>query len=183
MKRWKTIDQSVVFDASPFLKVVKQKVELPNGVEIDDFYQVHLRHFVMVIPVLPNDKVLTIRQYKHGPGRVSLTFPAGFVEEGELPEEAAKRELLEETGYSAGTLTHLGEFVDNGNQLGCVGNYYVATDCLQTAEPDSGDLEEMILEERNSSEIDRALKDGDIAIIHHAAAWGMARSRGLIPDA
>ena len=53
---------------------------------------------------------------------------------------AVRRELLEETGYKAGSLTHLGEFVDNGNQRGCIGNFFIAHHCDQIAEPDSGDL-------------------------------------------
>ncbi len=182
MKNWKTIDENVVFNAPPYLKVLKQKVELPDGFQIDNFYQVHLRSFVVVVPVLPNSNVLTIRQYKHGPGRVSLTFPAGFLEDGEIPAHAGMRELLEETGYEAGAMTHLGEFVDNGNQRGCVGNYFVATQCVRKAPPKSGDLEEMLVEELPAGKIDQALKDGDIAIIHHASAWSMARMRGLTID-
>jgi len=175
MKKWKTKEENVVFSAPPYLDVLKQSVELPNGVQVDDFYQVHLRPFAVVVPFLTNSNVLTIRQYKHGPRRVSLTFPAGYIEDGETPAAAASRELLEETGYEAGTLKHLGEFVDNGNQRGCVGNYFIATNCIQTALPSSGDLEEMRIEELSVGEIDHAFRDGDFAIIHHVSAWLLAR--------
>ncbi|MEO1701520.1 MAG: NUDIX hydrolase [Pseudomonadota bacterium] len=181
MKAWKTIRQDVVFDASPYLKVLKQRVELPNGALIEDFYQVELRHFVVVVPLLPDGKIITITQYKHGLGRSSLTFPAGFVEENEKPEAAAARELLEETGFKVGQLVHLGEFVDNGNQRGCVGNYYVAKDCVQISQPNSGDLEEMEVVALEEREIDRALEHGGIGIIHHASVWALAKLRGLMP--
>ncbi|MEO0544145.1 MAG: NUDIX hydrolase [Pseudomonadota bacterium] len=177
MKPWKTIRQTTTYEASPYLRVFRQEVELPNGQQIDDFYQVHLRPFVIVVPLLPNGKILTIHQYKHGLGRVSLTFPAGFVDEGEMPRDAAGRELLEETGYSVGSMIHLGEFVDNGNQRGSVGNYYLATDCIQTAQPNSGDLEEMEINLLGGEEIDRAVSAGEIGIIHHASAWMLARTR------
>ncbi len=182
MKPWKTLQQRIVFEANPFLTVLKERVVLPNGVEIDDFYKVHLRRFVVVVPLLPDGRILTIRQYKHGLGRVSLTFPAGFQEEGEPPQDAAERELLEETGLQAGSIVHLGEFVDNGNQRGCIGNYFVARDCVQKQVPDSGDFEEMKITALQVDDIDQALSNGDIGIIHHASVWAMARVRGVIPD-
>lgn len=181
MKPWKTVQENVVFDASPYLKVLKQRVELPDGKTVDDFFQVHLRAFAVVVPVLPDGRILTIRQYKHGLGRVSLTFPAGFVEDGEAPDVAVRRELLEETGYEAQSLTHLGEFVDNGNQRGCVGNYYVATGCNKIAEPDSGDLEEMEIAALSTADIDAALANGDIGIIHQASAWALAKALNALP--
>ena len=180
MKNWETESEELVFSAPPFLDVRKQSVRLPDDNLIEDFFQVHLRSFVIVVPVTKDGKVLTIRQYKHGPGRVSLTFPGGFLSDGEPASEAIGRELLEETGYEAGDLIHLGEFVDNGNQRGCVGNYYVALNCQSVTAPNSGDLEEMVLQTSSPEEIDQALFTGDIAIIHNASVWAMARLRGLV---
>lgn len=180
MEKWKTIQEQVAFEAEPYLKVVKQTIELPSGAQIDDFYQVHLRSFVVVVPVFPDNDILVIRQYKHGPGRVSLTFPGGFVDPGEAPDIACRRELLEETGCKVGTLTHMGEFTDNGNQRGYIGNYYVAHNCTQMTAPDSGDLEDMQFEKLSPSQIDQAMKNGDFSIIHHASVWSMARLWGLI---
>lgn len=182
MKPWKTLEKETVFDASPYVSVSRQVVELPDGALIDDFYQVDLRPFVVVVPVLPDGRILVIWQYKHGLGRASLTFPAGFVEAGEAPDDAIQRELMEETGYAAGAISHLGEFVDNGNQRGCTGNYYVATGCVQRGQPNSGDLEEMEVKTVHPGEIDGALASGDIGIIHHAAVWTMAKARGLVPE-
>jgi len=175
MEKWKTLKSETVFDASPYLDVVKQQVEIRPGTVIDDFYQVNLRPFVVCVPFLENGNVLVIRQYKHGPLKVSLTFPAGFMDAGELPHQSCTRELLEETGYQSGSMTHLGEFTDNGNQKGCVGNYFIAGQCKLVQEPDSGDLEEMEILELAPSCIDRALFDGEIAIAHHGFAWALAK--------
>ena len=182
LKPWKTLAENVIFAVRPYLEVVQQTVSLPDGGLIEDFYQVHLRNFVIVVPILENGDVMTLRQYKHGPGRVTLTFPAGFVETGEDPEAACRRELLEETGCEAGLLTHMGEFVDNGNQRGCIGNYYVAQNCVKVAEPDSGDLEDMLIERHSSRAIDQAFLDGEFAIIPsrqcvvHGAPQGLDRT-------
>ena len=180
MKKWRTVKQSIVFDAAPYVRVSKQTVQLPNGLQIDNFYQVHLRSFAIVLPMLPTGEVLALRQYKHGLGRVSLTFPAGFIEQAEDPEVGAKRELLEETGFEAGRLHYLGEFVDNGNQRGCTGHYYFAENCTYKKTPNSGDLEEMEVQALAPADVDIALQSGEIGIVHHACVWAMARARGLI---
>jgi ADP-ribose pyrophosphatase len=176
---WQTLSEETVFEARPIVRVVRQQVRTGAGRVIPDFYQVLLRRFTLCVPVTVQGKVLVIRQYKHGPGRVSITFPGGFVDEGEDPQAACRRELLEEAGMEAGALVPLGSFVDNGNQLGCRGSYYIARDCRRIAEPDSGDLERMELLEMTPEEIDAELANGGFAIIHHAALWSMARLRGL----
>ncbi len=179
LKEWRTVSETVIFEAKPYVRLTKQAVEIGDGRVVEDFYQVRLSPFVITVPQLEGGSILMIRQYKHGPGRVSLTFPAGFVEEGEEPLAACSRELIEETGLEARSAEHLGEFVDNGNQGGCLGNYFIHRDCRRLCEPASGDLEEMKLVEMAVEEVDAAVFDGRVAIMHHAAAWSMARLKGL----
>jgi ADP-ribose pyrophosphatase len=175
---WKTLEQRTVFTAAPYVEVSQSTIDIGGGRTIDDFYQVHLRPFAIVVPVLENGKILTLTQYKHGAGRVSLTFPAGFVEEGEPPDTACRRELLEEAGLESDTWQHLGEFIDNGNQRGCVGNYYIARNCRKIAEPNSGDLEEMQIDEMSVAAIDAAYQQGQFALTHQITAWSLARLYG-----
>ncbi|MDO6730439.1 NUDIX hydrolase [Marinovum sp. 2_MG-2023] len=174
---WKTIKQDFVFEALPYLRVACETVELPNGQQINDFYQVHLRPFVSVVPVTKDGRIMILEQYKHGPRRVSITFPGGFVDEGEEAEEAGRRELIEETGYSAGKFIPLGQYVDNGNQRGCFGSYFLALDCEKVTEADSGDLEDMEVSFATPEELDGALGTPRFAITHMAAAWAFARMK------
>lgn len=176
-RNWKTLEQEFVFEANPFVRVARETVELPDGQVIDDFYQVHLRPFVSVVPVMPDGRVVILEQYKHGPRCVSITFPGGFVDDGETAEVAGRRELMEETGYRAGRFVPLGSYVDNGNQRGCSGTYFLGLDCEKVADADPGDLEEMEVSFATPEELDAALGTPRFAITHMAAAWAFARMK------
>ena len=60
-----------------------------------------------VVPFLSDREILLVRQYRYALGRETLEIPAGKLDPSEKPEECAGRELLEETGYEAGSLTLL----------------------------------------------------------------------------
>lgn len=171
---WKTLQQDTVFSAEPYVEVVKQRVETDSGAVIDDFYQVVLRSFVCCVPQLRNGRFQLIRQYKHGLGRPSLTFPAGFLEAGEEPEAGCLRELKEETGLVPQDVTSFGAYVDNGNQRGATGHFFLMRGCEQVAEPCSGDLETMSYLEMTRDELDDALASGGFGLTHHAFAWLLA---------
>lgn len=172
---WKTLKTEYIFERAPFLKVSRQVVELPDGKIVDDFYQVHLRTFATIVPVLEDGRVQVLRHYKHGPGRVVLGLPAGFVDPGEAPLDGARRELLEETGLVSEDWQFLGTYVDNGNQRGCQGHYYLARGCRRVQAPDAGDLEEMELVTLTQDELDAALKANEFGVVHQAANWAFAR--------
>ncbi|SPF81789.1 NUDIX hydrolase [Pseudoprimorskyibacter insulae] len=170
---WKVINHQIILDRPPYLRVRQEQVEVRPGQVIDDFYQVDLVEFAMVIPFLENGKVLVIRQYKHGPRKEIYGFPAGLLDPGEAPDIAARRELLEETGLEAPSLQGLGHFINDGNQ-GCGGgHYFYATGCRRVARPDPGDLEDFAYLELTPDEITQAIRAGQFAVIHHAAAWGL----------
>jgi ADP-ribose diphosphatase len=145
VKPWTTLDRRVEFSGGPIREIVRETVQLPDGRIIPDFYTARMGDYALVYAVTTEGKVLVLRQYKHGLGRVCLTFPGGYVAPGEDPALAAERELLEETGYRGRKLTSLGSFVTNANQ-GCNTAHLFRIDgCQRQCDPDSGDLEEMEL--------------------------------------
>ena len=99
MKPWKLLNTEYLVDA-PWLKVAKEKCELPNGKVIDDFYTLWQPDWVLILARTSEGKWVMTEQYRHGTGKIALEFPAGIIDKGETPEQAALRELQEECGYS-----------------------------------------------------------------------------------
>lgn len=176
MRPWKTLSRTTLLSRKPFFEISQSEVETDKGQIIPDFYTVELSEFVICVPFLENGQILTLRSYKHGAGKISMTFPAGLLDPGETPEDAMKRELLEETGLHARQMVHLGSFIDNGNQVGSRGHYFAALSCTQIQPPDDGDLEVMRPEQRSVAEVDHAILSGDMPILHHVAVWHLARA-------
>lgn len=83
------------------------RIRLPNGREMD-FELVHHPGAAAVVPMLDDETVLLIRQYRYATGGWLLEIPAGTLDPGETPERCALRETEEETGYRAGRLEPLG---------------------------------------------------------------------------
>ena len=82
------------------------QVELPNGQTSSREWIDH-PGAVCLIPVLPDDKICLIRQFRYGPREEFIEIPAGKLDSGEAPLDCAYRELEEETGYRANKLTFL----------------------------------------------------------------------------
>ena len=102
----KKISSEAVFDGV-LLHVRKDNVELPNGHESVREWIEHPGASA-VIPLLPDNQIILVRQFRYAVGKVTLEVPAGKLDKvGEDPLECAKRELSEETGYTAGKIWKL----------------------------------------------------------------------------
>lgn len=171
---WRLLETRNVFDGGRHLKVNRQCVRLPSAQIVDDYYQVELPSFSVVYALTEKSDVIALRQYKHGVGRVCLTLPGGQVETGEEPEFAARRELLEETGFGGGRWTAAAPLILHGNQKIATAYIYVAENVFQITEAASGDLEESSVEQVHRDLLARAVLAGDVPITSHVAAVGLA---------
>ncbi|OUL28130.1 NUDIX hydrolase [Nostoc sp. T09] len=99
LKKWTILKSKMVLD-HPWCKVRQDEIELPNGKVIDDYFVNLKPEVALILPITSNQEIVFVRQYRHAVGEFFIELPAGsFDPEQESAEEAAVRELVEETGY------------------------------------------------------------------------------------
>jgi ADP-ribose pyrophosphatase len=108
LKKWELLAEA---DISPsrWFPLFRHKVRLSNGEVMDDYYISKLGDVAMIVPVTEEGEFVFVRQYKHGIREITLEFPAGIVEAGQTPVQAAYAELEQETGICAKNIVSLGD--------------------------------------------------------------------------
>ena len=132
LKKWNLVQSEMALN-HPWCKVRQDKIELPNGQVIDDYF-VHIRPDVAIIlPITEDREIVFVKQYRHAISDFFIELPAGgFNPEQESGEFAANRELEEETGYVASKIKKIATFYDkpskDTNQL----HLYLAENVTKT---------------------------------------------------
>lgn len=101
IEKWKILESRYLI-RRPWLTARVDKVELPNGMVHPEYYVLEYPTWVNIIAVTTDGRFVMVEQYRHGLGDVFTELVAGVAEKGEEPLQAARRELLEETGFGGG---------------------------------------------------------------------------------
>lgn len=154
MKNWKKIEEAYAYEG--WRKIIRKRFELPDGRQAD-FDILGAAHYITVAALTEDQRFLLVRQYRPGPETTLVSFPEGAIDQGETPEAAARRELLEETGYSAGEIINLKTFRSSyTNQLQfCL----LATGCRKTAAPQPDEDEFLEVSSIDSGQLRKLLQN------------------------
>jgi ADP-ribose pyrophosphatase len=106
IKPWKILNSNIDADYKVFKARTDHAVS-PRTKRAGEFYTLQSNDWVNIVPLTEDRRVVMIKQYRHGSRKVTLEIPGGLVDEAD-PKEAAKRELLEETGYAGSSVSLLG---------------------------------------------------------------------------
>jgi 8-oxo-dGTP pyrophosphatase MutT (NUDIX family) len=168
-QEWDVLE-SAYLSRKPWLTLRQDRVRLPTGAMIEEYFVLEYPAWVNVVAVTPDDRVVLVRQYRHGLGRVGIELPAGVVDPGDpSPEAAARRELLEETGYGGGTWNSLGVASANPATHSNLSYSFLAAGVQQVAPPAPEATEDLRVLTASVAEVARLVEEGQVVQALHLA--------------
>lgn len=174
LRVWETVSKRTILSHNKFLTVESHTVKLPDGRIIPDWAWIVIPSAVIVLAVTTDNQFLCFRQTKYAVEGTALAPVGGMLEPNEPPLDAAKRELLEETGYEALEWVNLGSHILDPNRGIATMHLFLALHAKEVAQPNSDDLEDQELLLLTRKEIENALKAGEFKILAWSAVVAMA---------
>lgn len=161
LKPWKLIS-SRRSDSFRIFSLRTDKARSPRTGEEHDFYVLESTDWVNVIPLTPEGRIILVRQYRHGRRQMSLEIPGGIVEDQDSPESAARRELMEETGFRESEMIPIGMVHPNPAFLSNCCYTFVARDVVRIGDLQLDEKEDIEVLERPLTDIPSMIREGQI---------------------
>ena len=176
IQKWRKISSRHILD-HPRMQLVEDEVELPSGKKIQYLRQEYSGRGGVIVICRKDDKILVQREYSYPVDEILWQFPGGKIEADETPEQAATRELAEESGIKAENAKCIGWFYPDNRRtnarLFVVECDYVTDD--EKARPDGTEFIES--EWIENGQISQMIRRGEVRNYAMLAAWGMLQSR------
>ena len=147
-----------------WLKVRSDTVRLPGGKTLSPYHVVEVADWVNVVAINEAGNVILVEQYRHAVKRVLLEIPAGHVDPKEDHEAAARRELLEETGYGGGAWHPLGALHPVASRFANQVYSYLALGVRKLGEPLQEESENLHIREIPWAEFVAGLQSGELRL-------------------
>lgn len=157
---WKILSSEYLIKR-PWLTARRDKVQLPDGRILDEYYVLEYPTWVNVIAITKEGEMVLVRQYRHALGRTNFELVAGVLEKGEDPLVAAQRELLEETGYSGGEWKELMQLSANSSTMTNLTHCFLAEGVEKTALQNLDASEDLEVYVFSQEEVRQKLQQGD----------------------
>ncbi len=155
--------------------------ETPGGVAVSPFYVLEYPDWVFLTVFDGRENVLLVRLYRHGNRQVNLELPGGIVDASDSsPEEAARRELREETGYAADAFVHVGALTPNASTHSNLVHCFLVTGAEQVDEPRPAADEDIETELVPLARLLAMVDTGEFSqALHMAALFRVLRYRAM----
>ncbi|MBX0333285.1 NUDIX hydrolase [Pontibacter sp. HSC-14F20] len=164
IERWKTLKSQVVFEHK-WYTLRRDHVQLPDGHEMDDYFVSVRPDVVLTFPITEDGHVLFVRQYKHAAADIFIELPGGVIDAHEKdPLEAARRELLEETGYTTDDIEPVLQVIDNPTKDTNKIYFYLARNVREVAAQDLDESEHIEVLKVPLQEVEPMILSGQINV-------------------
>jgi 8-oxo-dGTP pyrophosphatase MutT (NUDIX family) len=160
---WQLLDSTYAF-RDRWLSVRSDSVRLPGGKTLSPYHVVEVADWVNVVAISDAGNVILVEQYRHAVSRVLLEIPAGHVDPKEDREAAARRELLEETGYGDGAWHALGALHPVASRFANQVHSYLALGVRRIGEPLQEESENLTIREMPWTEFVAGLQSGKVRL-------------------
>ena len=169
-KRWEVLHSEVLVN-SPWLRLRSEACRMPGGQILDPFFVAEKSDWVNVVALTPAEELVLVRQYRHGLGRMVLEVPGGCIDPQDVsPENAARRELLEETGCVAHEWIATGVYSPNPNDQTNLVYAFLARGVEQVAGQKLDTTEELEVVRIPLMKLDEVLSGGEFLQVMHISA-------------
>jgi len=160
LKKWKKMSSRIVYN-NRYFTIFHDKVKLPDG-RLYNYYLNHKKgRAVTILPIDKKRRILLAKEFRYPIGKVIYNSVGGGVRKNETPLHAAKRELKEETGYTASQFIFLGNFYSNPGRAGTIFYAYLARG-LKDGKSEPEHAEFLELEFLSPSKVAEMIKKGKI---------------------
>lgn len=180
--KWKLLDRWEIFK-NRFVTLRVDRCELPDGRIMPNYYTLDFMDWIQVVALTSDNKMVMIRQYRHGVKEVLLEIPGGAIDRGEEPESplaAAQRELREETGYVSENWQAIGCHCPNPALQNNKMHLFLALDCKWQGEPQFDPFEDIEIKLMEASEVYQKVDNGELT--HTLVLGGLLLARKYLLD-
>jgi len=163
IEQWRLIESTYTY-RDRWLTLRSDSVRLPNGNMLSPYHVIEIADWVNVVAISDAGDMLLVEQYRHAVARTLLEIPAGHVDPTEGLEAAARRELLEETGYGGGTWHALGALHPAASRFTNQVHAFLAVGVTRLARPMEEESENLRLHEIPWAEFAVGLRSGTLRL-------------------
>ena len=164
--KWKVVESKHIFE-QPWFTVRKDVCDLPNGKKHSAYYILEYPSWVSAFALTEDNKVVMVKQYRHGLGVISKELPGGVVDKGETESTAIARELKEETGYVFDSFEFLGTIAPNPATSNNYMHMFLAKGGKKTSEQKLDETEDVEVLTYTIEEVKKLLKEHKIVQALH----------------
>lgn len=169
MEKWTLLDSKYIIQR-PWATLRLDKLQLPNGHIKDEYYVMEYPDWVNMVGITDDGYIIFIKQYRHGTQDILLEIPAGVIEPGEDPADAARREMLEETGYVFDTIEKVCELYPNPSSTNNISHTYILRGGKEVQDQELDDSEDIEVLKLSVAEARELLYNNEIKQSLHASA-------------